>query len=64
MGGFGMGSTIAWVLRGTLGVRVFGPVDLTLATRFYQTEYSNADTGYVWDEGMTQGWHLGVRIKG
>ncbi|MFV1986882.1 MAG: hypothetical protein ACC682_06355 [Gemmatimonadota bacterium] len=64
MGGFGIGSTIAWVLRGTLGVRVYGPVDLTLATRYYETQYENSDTGYVWDEGVGQGWHLGLRIKG
>lgn len=64
IGGFGIGSRVAWVIRGTLAVRVFGPVDLTLATRFNQTEYANSDTGYLWDEGMSQGWHLGVRIKG
>jgi hypothetical protein len=64
VGGFGIGSTIAWVLRATLAVRVYGPVDLTLGTRYYQTEYENSDTGYLWDEGVGQGWHLGLRIKG
>ena len=64
VGGFGIGSEISWALRGTLGVRVAGPVDLTLAARYRQAEYDNSDTGYLWDEGVSQGWHLGVRIKG
>ncbi len=64
IGGFGIGSKISWVVGGTLGIRIAGPVDATIATRFYQTEYENSDTGYLWDEGVSQGWHLGLRISG
>ncbi len=64
MGGFGIGSKVAWVIGGTLAVRVTKRIDATLATRFYQTEYQNDNTGYLWDEGMVQGWHIGLRWKG
>lgn len=64
IGGFGIGSNIAWHLGATLAVRITRRIDFTLATRYLQTEYDNPDTGYRWDEGVTQGWHLGLRWKG
>lgn len=64
IGGFGIGSEVAWELAGTLAFRVSRRIDFTLAMRYLQTEYANSSTGYMWDEGVSQGWHLGLRWKG
>ncbi|MDX1393581.1 MAG: hypothetical protein R3195_04290 [Gemmatimonadota bacterium] len=64
IGGFGIGSDISWVVAGTLGVRITRHIDATLAMRYYQTEFHDDATGYRIQEGVSQGWHIGLRWKG
>lgn len=46
-----------------LGVRVAGPVHLSLAYDYLQTEYGEKGSEYRWDEGVGQGWFLGVTLR-
>ncbi|MDH3734680.1 MAG: hypothetical protein OEU54_14215 [Gemmatimonadota bacterium] len=64
IGAFGIGSQVAWEIAATLAWRITRRIDFTLATRYNQSEYRNSDTGYLWDEGVIQGWHFGLRWKG
>jgi len=64
IGGVLFGSEFAWRIGMEVGVNVYGPLSLMLAYRYLQTEYENRDTGYRWDLGETQGWYMGIVIKG
>ena len=64
MGGVLFGSEFSWGVGAEFGAHVYGPLHLGLAYRYFQTEYENSDTGYRWDVGETQGWYMGVIIKG
>jgi hypothetical protein len=64
IGGIVFGSEFAWRVGAQLGAQVARPVHLILGYDYLQTEYANSDSGYAWDEGVTQGWLLGIMIKG
>jgi hypothetical protein len=66
IGGIVFGSRFAYGVGAELGANLYGPLSLALSYRFLQTNYDNDDdgTGYRWDEGTTQGWYLGIVIKG
>ena len=68
IGGVLFGSRFAYGVGGELGAHVYGPVHLALSYRFLQTNYNNDgdedDSSYRWDEGTTQGWYMGIVIKG
>ena len=40
-----------------------GPVHLTLAYDYLQTEYGTTESDYRWDEGVSQGWFFGLVIR-
>jgi hypothetical protein len=63
MGGVLFGSEIAWRVGAELGINVAGPVHLTLAYDYLQTQYGTTDSDYRWDEGVSQGWFFGLVIK-
>ena len=46
-----------------LGIRVAGPVHLSLAYDYLQTEYGEKGAAYQWDEGVSQGWFFGLTVK-
>lgn len=63
LGGFGVGSEFTWRAGGQLAFRLARPIDIALAYKYLQAEYQNESTGYAWDEGVSQGWYVGVVIK-
>mgnify|MGYP001825813754 CR=1 FL=1 len=63
IGGFGIGSKFTWQVGAELGIRVAGPVHLSLNYDYLQTEVGDKDSDYRWDEGVSQGWFFGVMIK-
>jgi len=66
MGGFGLGANLAWVVEAQVGVVLHRTVDVTLRYRHFQTEYDNdgIDTdAYVWEDGQSQGWLIGLVVK-
>ncbi len=63
MGGVLFGSEFTWRVGAELGINVAGPVHLTLAYDYLQTEYGTKDSDYRWDEGVSQGWFFGLVIK-
>ena len=42
---------------------VAGPLHLSLAYDYLQTEYGEKDGTYRWDEGVSQGWFFGVSVR-
>ena len=64
IGGVLFGSEFAWRIGAEFGAHVYGPIHLSMAYRYLQTEYENKNTGYRWDIGETQGWYFGLTIKG
>jgi hypothetical protein len=63
IGGFGIGSQSTWQVGAELGIRVGGPVHLSLSYDYLQTEVGEKDSDYRWDEGVSQGWFFGLMIK-
>jgi hypothetical protein len=63
VGGVLFGSEFTWRAGAELGVNVAGPVHLTLAYDYLQTEYGTTESEYRWDEGVSQGWWFGLVIK-
>lgn len=63
IGGVLFGSEFAWRAGVELGVAVAGPLHLSLAYDYLQTEYGEKDGAYRWDEGVSQGWFFGVSVK-
>jgi hypothetical protein len=64
IGGFNIGSKFTWRVGAQLGFTIAKPVDVTMAYDYMAAQYKNDDTGYSWDDGVTQGWLFGVIIKG
>ncbi len=64
IGGFGIGSEFTWGVGVQLGITIAAPVDVIMAYDYSEAQYKNDDTGYAWDDGVSQGWFLGVIIKG
>jgi len=63
IGGFLFGSEFTMHVGLELGLRVAGPAHVSLAYDYLQTEYGETGSEYRWDEGVGQGWLLGVTIK-
>ena len=63
VGGVLFGSEFTWRAGAELGVNVTGPVHLTLAYDYLQTEYGTKESDYRWDEGVSQGWFFGLVIR-
>ena len=63
MAGVLFGSEFTLRVGAELGVRVAGPVHLSLAYDYLQTEYGEKGAAYRWDEGVSQGWFFGVTVK-
>jgi len=63
MAGVLFGSEFTLRAGAELGVRVAGPVHLSLAYDYLQTEYGEEGAAYRWDEGVSQGWFFGVTVK-
>lgn len=66
IGGFGLGSDFSWTLGGELGLRVIGPLDVSLRYNYQEVDYDNDLTGadaYAWSNGVQQGWLLGAVLK-
>lgn len=63
MGGALFGSEFAYRAGIELGVKVAGPVHLSLAYDYLQTEYGKKGAAYRWDEGVSQGWFFGLTVK-
>lgn len=63
LGGFLFGSEFTLRVGLEVGVRVAGPVHLSLAYDYLQTEYGDKDSEYRWDEGVGQGWLFGLTVK-
>lgn len=63
IGGVLFGSEFAWQVGAELGINVTGPLHLTLAYDYLQTEYGTPESQYRWDEGVAQGWFFGLVIK-
>lgn len=63
LGGFLFGSEFTMRVRAELGIRVVGPVHLSLAYEYLQTEYGEKGAAYRWDEGVSQGWFFGLSDK-
>jgi hypothetical protein len=66
IGGFGLGADFTWTLGGELGVRVIGPLDVSLRYNYQETDYNNDLSGadaYAWSNGAQQGWYLGAVLK-
>jgi hypothetical protein len=62
-GGFLFGSEFTMRIGAELGVQVAGPVHLSLAFDYLQTEYGEKGAAYRWDEGVRQGWFFGFTVK-
>jgi hypothetical protein len=63
LGGVLFGSQFAWRVGAEWGVNISGPVHLTLAYDYLQTEYGTKESDYRWDEGVSQGWFFGLVIR-
>jgi len=63
LGGFLFGSQFTMRVGAELGIRVAGPVHLSLAYDYLQTEYGKEGAEYRWDEGVGQGWFFGLTVK-
>jgi hypothetical protein len=63
LGGVLFGSEFTLRVGAELGVRVAGPVHLSLAYDYLQTEYGEKGAEYRWDEGVKQGWFFGLTVK-
>ena len=63
LGGFLFGSEFTMRVGAELGIRVAGPVHLSLAYDYLQTEYGEKGAAYRWDEGVSQGWFFGLTVK-
>jgi hypothetical protein len=63
LGGVLFGSQFTMRVGGELGVHVAGPVHLSLAYDYLQTEYGEKGASYRWDEGVSQGWFFGLTVK-
>lgn len=63
LGGLLFGSEFAMRVGAELGVKVSGPVYLSLAFDYLQTEYGEKGAEYRWDEGVSQGWFFGLTVK-
>lgn len=63
LGGFLFGPQFTMRVGAELGVRVAGPVHLSLAYDYLQTEYGEKGDEYRWDEGVRQGWYFGLTVK-
>ena len=63
LAGFLFGSQFTLRAGAELGIRLTGPVHLSLAYDYLQTEYGEKGAAYRWDEGVRQGWLLGVTVK-
>lgn len=63
LGGFLFGSQFTMRIGAELGIRVAGPVHLSLAFNYLETEYGEKGDAYRWDEGVSQGWFFGLTVK-
>ncbi|MCL7960561.1 MAG: hypothetical protein M8861_10235 [marine benthic group bacterium] len=63
LGGFLFGSQFTMRVGAELGIHVTGPVHLSLAFDYLQTEYGEKGAAYRWDEGVSQGWYFGLTVK-
>jgi hypothetical protein len=66
IGGFGLGSDFTWTLGGELGVRVVGPLDISMRYNYQEVDYNNDLSGadaYAWSNGVQQGWFFGAVLK-
>lgn len=63
LGGFLFGSQFTMRVGAELGIRVTGPVHLSLAYDYLQTEYGEKGAEFRWNEGVKQGWFLGLTVK-
>lgn len=63
LGGVLFGSEFAMHVGLELGIRLAGPVHLSLAYDYLQTEYGEKGSNYRWDEGVGQGWLFGLTVK-
>ena len=60
VGGFGVGSDLAWTVQGTVGYNFTQTVSAELGYRYFDADYSDGDFSYDLAE---HGLFMGVNVK-
>lgn len=63
LGGFVFGSEFTMRVGAEFGVRVAGPVSLSLAYDYLTTSYGDPGDAYRLEDGVSQGWLFGLTVK-